>query len=169
MRDNDAPVPVRRVLTDVEGLFRHQMKGRGVAFVIEPAPDAVVLWADPDRTTQILTNLLSNALKFTPRGGRVGLRCVAAPGTVSFEVVDSGIGIPPDELERVFDSFYQVDGSSTRQYGGTGLGLTISRRLAEMMGGSLELESDGADLGTTARLTLRRDAEEPVDAATTRV
>jgi PAS domain S-box-containing protein len=151
-----APVPVRRVLSDVETLFRHQMKSRGLAFDIQPAPEAVVLWADPDRTTQVLTNLLSNALKFTSRGGTVGLRCVTADDTVSFEVTDTGIGIPPDELDRVFDSFYQVDGSSTRQYGGTGLGLTISRRLAEMMGGSLELESDGADLGTTARLTLRK-------------
>lgn len=161
-----APVPVRRVLSDVEALFRHQMKGRGLDFEIEPAPDALVLWADPDRTTQILTNLLSNALKFTSRGGRVRLRCVEESDTVSFEVVDSGIGIPPDELDRVFDSFYQVDGSSTRQYGGTGLGLTISRRLAEMMGGSLELTSDGVDRGATARLTLRRHVEKHTDAAT---
>ena len=161
-----APVPVQRVLADVEGLFRHQMKGRGVEFEIEPSPDAVVLWADPDRTTQILTNLLSNALKFTARGGRVGLRCVPASDNVAFEVADSGIGIPPDELERVFDSFYQVDGSSTRQYGGTGLGLTISRRLAEMMGGALELESEGTDLGTTARLTLRRHAETAAETTT---
>ena len=72
------------------------------------------------------------------------------------------IGISAEELERIFASFYQVDGSTTREHGGTGLGLTISRRLAELMGGSLELESPGVELGTTARLVLQEfsaDAE----------
>lgn len=155
-----SPVPVRHIFGDVDVLFRHQMKGRGVGFTIDTPPPPAVLWADADRTLQILVNLLSNALKFTTRGGTVRLHCWTESGAVFFEVTDSGIGIPVDELDRVFDSFYQVDGSTTRHYGGTGLGLTISRRLAELMDGTLELTSEGAELGTTARLVLQEYSDQ---------
>jgi signal transduction histidine kinase len=155
-----APVPVRRVLEDVETLFRHQMKGQGLSFSVLPAPPTAVLWADPDRTVQILTNLLSNAMKFTPRGGAIELACSAGDGQIAFTVRDTGCGIPEGELEAVFDSFYQVDGSTTRRHGGTGLGLTISRRLAEMMGGTLELEKAGESQGTVARLRLEEYSPE---------
>ena len=161
-----APVPVRRVLEDVEALFRHQMKGQGLSFRVLPPPEAAVLWADPDRTVQVLTNLLSNAMKFTPRGGAIEVECSAADGQVIFTVRDTGCGIPEGELEAVFDSFYQVDGSTTRRHGGTGLGLTISRRLAEMMGGTLELESAGDSQGTAARLCLQEYSPEALAAAT---
>ncbi len=163
-----APVPARRVLEDVEALFRHQMKGQGLSFTVLPPPEAAVLWADPDRTVQILTNLLSNAMKFTPRGGSIEVGCAAVDGRIAFSVRDTGCGIPEGELEAVFDSFYQVDGSTTRRHGGTGLGLTISRRLAEMMGGTLELESAGDSQGTTARLCLEEYSPEALDAAASR-
>jgi signal transduction histidine kinase/PAS domain-containing protein len=149
-----APVQVHKVMDDIEALFHHQMKGQGLAFTVERPPSRLVLWADPDRTVQILTNLVSNAIKFTPRGGSITIGCTADGGDVTFTVRDTGSGIPADELTRIFESFYQIDGSTTRQHGGTGLGLTISRRLAELMGGSLGLESEGADLGTTASLGL---------------
>jgi signal transduction histidine kinase len=149
-----APVQVHKVLEDIEVLFHHQMKGQGLSFTVERPSNRLVLWADPDRTVQILTNLVSNAIKFTPRGGSITIACAADSGDVTFTVRDTGSGIPPDELTRIFESFYQIDGSTTRQHGGTGLGLTISRRLAELMGGSLDLESEGADQGTTARLGL---------------
>jgi PAS domain S-box-containing protein len=149
-----APVPVRTVLDDVRSLFRHQMKSKGLRFGTEGRDSKLVVWADHDRTSQILTNLLSNAMKFTDRGGSITISCRQHDKTVVFEVRDSGIGLAPDELERIFSSFYQVDGSTTRQRGGTGLGLTISRRLAELMGGKLELESDGVGKGSTARLVL---------------
>lgn len=151
---HNQPVPARHVLEDVEGLFRHQMRGRGISFTIEAAPAQLVLWADRDRTTQILTNLLSNSLKFTPRGGSIRVACRSEDGGVAFTVTDSGAGISPGEVERVFESFYQVDGSTTRLHGGTGLGLTISRRLAELMGGTLRLDSSGLGHGTTAVLSL---------------
>jgi signal transduction histidine kinase len=93
-------------------------------------------------------------MKFTDRGGSITISCRQHDKAVVFEVEDSGIGLAPDELERIFSSFYQVDGSTTRQRGGTGLGLTISRRLAELMGGTLELESEGVGKGSTARLVL---------------
>jgi signal transduction histidine kinase len=105
---------------------------------------------DPQRVQQILTNLLSNAVKFTPAGGSVSVR--AEPGTrpdegsvparwVCITVSDSGVGIAPDDLERIFQPFVQVDTGYTRTQGGTGLGLTISRTLAQLMGGDITVES----------------------------
>ncbi len=148
------PVPVRSVLEGMETLFKHQMKNNGIKFTLSSENPGLVLWADPDRTTQILTNLLSNAMKFTPRNGTIDVRSAEDNKEIVFTVTDSGVGIPKAELERVFSSFYQVDGSTTREHGGTGLGLTISRRLTELMGGTLDLESEGNDNGTTARFTL---------------
>jgi signal transduction histidine kinase len=149
-----APVPVRKVLEDVETLFKHQMKSKGLVFRIKGADSKLVIWTDSDRTSQVLTNLLSNALKFTDRGGSITLSCEERDRRITFSVADTGIGISADELERIFSSFYQVDGSTTRPRGGTGLGLTISRRLAELMGGTLELTSEGPGCGATASLIL---------------
>jgi PAS domain S-box-containing protein len=149
-----APVPVRAVLEDAEVLFKHQVKSRGLNLRVQGKDSKLVIWADPDRTAQILTNLLSNALKFTGRGGSITIGCERVDHGVLISVADTGSGIARDELEKIFASFYQVDGSTTRQQGGTGLGLTISRRLAELMGGTLELDSEGAGCGATARLVL---------------
>jgi signal transduction histidine kinase len=150
----EAPVPVRRVIRDAERLFRHQMKSKGLVFQIEDNAANHVLWADPDRSLQILTNLLGNAIKFTPAGGTITMATRFEGGQVVFTVSDTGQGMPADQVDKIFVSFYQVDGSTTRQHGGTGLGLTISRRLAELMGGGLTLESAGIDQGTTASLRL---------------
>ena len=114
-----APVPVRTILDDVATLFKHQMKSKGLKFDIVGSDSKLVIWADPDRTSQILTNLLSNAMKFTDRGGAITVGCAREGVHVAFTVTDSGIGMAPDELEKVFASFYQVDGSTTRQRGGT--------------------------------------------------
>ncbi len=157
---HQAPVQAHKVLENIETLFRHQMKGQGLTFNVIRPPVKVVAWADPDRTVQILTNLLSNAVKFTPRGGVVTVECAAVDGEIRFQVTDSGVGIPREELEAVFESFYQVDGSTTRRHGGTGLGLTISRRLAEMMGGSLALHSAGTNQGAAAHLNLTEYSSE---------
>jgi PAS domain S-box-containing protein len=120
-------------------------KNLDLAYMIEPGVPATIL-ADATRLRQILVNLLSNAIKFTHHGEVVvtvsgepreegGYRLV-------FAVRDTGIGIPPHRLDDIFHSFTQVDASTTRKYGGTGLGLTISRRLAEMMGGGLTVQSE---------------------------
>jgi len=151
---HQVPVPVRSVLEGVETLFKHQMKNKGIKFTISPSSHGLVLWADSDRTTQILTNLLSNAMKFTPRNGTIDVSCAEEDDMIAFVVADSGVGIPTGEVEKVFSSFYQVDGSTTREHGGTGLGLTISRRLTELMGGTLSLESEGHETGTTAHFRL---------------
>jgi signal transduction histidine kinase len=109
---------------------------------------------DERRLRQILLNLLSNAVKFTPaeREVRVLVRTSDAGG-VQIDVEDTGIGIPPDQINRVMEPFYQVGGSLARTQEGTGLGLPIAKSLAELHGGALRLES-AVGYGTTVRLTL---------------
>jgi signal transduction histidine kinase/DNA-binding response OmpR family regulator len=99
------------------------------------------LRGDPNRIRQVLINLLRNAVKFTPSGEIVVHATPDGEGAVRFAVTDTGIGIPPDKREAIFDSFYQVDGSMSRSFGGVGLGLSISRNLVELMGGRLAVES----------------------------
>ncbi len=116
-------------------------------------PDLVVGGLDPTRVRQILINLLSNALKFT-RGGRVRVRAHRVDGGRAVEIVvrDSGIGIPPDKLEQIFQPFTQVDPSTTRRYEGSGLGLAISHKLCQLMGGTIEVRSA---LGRGSDFTVR--------------
>ena len=90
----------------------------------------------------MLLNLLSNAVKFTEQGEIVVSGRLSEPGRVQLSVRDTGIGIPKDRMHRLFESFSQVDASTTRRYGGTGLGLAISQRLVELMGGTIEVESE---------------------------
>ncbi|HEY9720970.1 MAG TPA: HAMP domain-containing sensor histidine kinase [Oscillatoriaceae cyanobacterium] len=108
---------------------------------------------DEQRITQILNNLLSNAIKFTPEGGKIGVELAQDGNFLAVRVSDNGIGIPSDKLEEVFEPFVQVDGSLTRRYGGSGLGLSITRRLVEAMGGTISLTSQ-LDHGTTVTFTL---------------
>src|SRR5436309_13687127 len=99
---------------------------------------------DPARLNQVFENLLSNAIKFTPGGGHITLALERADGPAQVTVSDTGIGIPAHVLPHVFDQFQQADSSIPRRYGGLGLGLAIARRLVEMHGGSIEVESGGA-------------------------
>ena len=109
-------------------------------------------FTDQDKLKQILMNLLSNAIKFTEVGTiTVTARC--REGEVSISVVDTGIGIPTDQVERVFEEFHQVDSSHTRQYSGTGLGLAISRHFAQLLGGDITLKST-VGVGSTFTVTI---------------
>jgi signal transduction histidine kinase len=116
--------------------------------------------ADYEKVTQILVNLLSNAIKFTGSAGRVGLTCEALEQTIRIHVSDSGIGIPSEKLEAIFEPFVQVSSEPTSRGAGLGLGLAISRDLARAMNGDLTVEST---LGAGSRFTLTlprgRDAE----------
>lgn len=109
---------------------------------------------DPDRLQQILWNLLSNAIKFTPRGGRVDVRVGRSEGHAELVVTDTGQGIKEDFLPHVFDRFRQGDGTTTRSFGGLGLGLAIVRHLAELHGGTVTAHSDGEGCGATFTLAL---------------
>jgi len=113
----------------------------GIQFDVEPAEPAVFLVADRDRVTQVLTNLVENAMKYSPDGGRIRLGVEPVGGNVRFRVHDEGLGIPVDEHARIFDKFYRLDPGMTRGVGGTGLGLYICSELVERMGGRIWVES----------------------------
>ena len=110
--------------------------------------------ADVPRLQQVFWNLLKNAIKFTPHGGCVGIRCQPSKTDVLVEVNDSGMGIEPEALPRVFNPFEQVEQSITRQFGGLGLGLAISKSLVEMHDGTISAHSEGRDKGATFRVRL---------------
>jgi PAS domain S-box-containing protein len=113
------------------------------------APAAVVIVGDSNRLQQVAWNLMSNALKFTPAGGKVTIDVGASDGHAELQVIDTGIGIPSSFLPFVFDKFRQADASVTRQRGGLGLGLAIARHLVELHGGSIEARSEGEGSGAT--------------------
>jgi CheY-like chemotaxis protein len=118
----------------------------------EPGP--MLIDGDADRIDQVAANLLSNALKFTPSGGRIDVRLWRDGGQARLTVADSGIGIAPDVLPHVFDRFRQADSSTTRSHGGLGLGLALVRYLVEAHGGSVRAESAGAGAGATFAIAL---------------
>jgi signal transduction histidine kinase len=129
------------ILKNVMSLLNLRAHEKSLSLVYNLAPDVpTFLTGDVMRLRQILLNLIGNAIKFTERG-EVALRvehepAASAPGLLRFSVSDTGIGIPLDKLDAIFKSFTQVDSSTSRKYGGTGLGLTISKRLVELMGGA---------------------------------
>lgn len=135
-----------------------------------PSPELPPVWADDERLQQILSNLLMNAIKFTPEGGSVwiGAEVLERPDTpeVVFRVQDTGVGLAPGQESRVWERFYQGESSSTRRFGGAGLGLSIVRRLTELHGGRVEATSGGVNRGSTFSVHLRAAA---TDAPVTRL
>jgi histidine kinase len=109
---------------------------------------------DPDRITQVLTNLLGNALQYTPAGGSVCVSAGQQKGEIIIRVADTGVGIPEGELDRIFERFYRVDKSRSRQSGGSGIGLTIAAHHVKAHGGRIWAESAGADQGATISFSL---------------
>jgi len=141
------------VVGAVEGLIVPQARARDLTLDVRANRADLVVRADAERLRQVLLNLLSNAVKFTEPGGRVSLSCEPRDGHAAFAVRDTGIGIPADQLERIFEPFVQVRGGLTRPHDGTGLGLSISRELARAMGGDLRAESAVGE-GSTFTITL---------------
>lgn len=141
------PVSPEDLITDVASLFWERARGKGLELATYVAPEVPQqVLADPTRLNQIISNLVNNALKFTEHGG-VLIRLSAelrAPDacTLTFEVVDTGIGIPEDKIDHIFESFSQADQSTTRRFGGTGLGLTVCQRLVTAMGGDISVTSE---------------------------
>jgi len=137
-----APLDLKGMVRALVRLWTPQLREKRLKLeVVQAVELAPFIMTDPLRLRQILFNLLSNAVKFTPRGTiRLTISCEDGRW-LRFEVKDEGIGIAPDRLEHIFSSFEQAESTTTRRYGGTGLGLTISRRLARLMGGEIEVSS----------------------------
>jgi len=148
----------RQIVAEIAALMRVRADAKGLRIAVDcrgPVPETIC--TDPVRLRQILANLLGNAVKFTDRGGvriRVQLLPHAEPGPMlQFDVVDTGIGLAADQIEQLFQPFTQADASTQRRFGGTGLGLASSKRLTEMLGGSIAVASTPGQ-GSTFTLTL---------------
>lgn len=143
---------IAEVLTDSQRLFEIDSRKTGIALEIVCQVETV--WADRVKLRQIITNLIANAFKFTEQG-KITVRCRQRDGIAEIAISDTGIGIDPSQREHLFEPFVQADGSIKRRYGGTGLGLTICKRLVELMGGQIWIASPGVGHGTTVTFTLR--------------
>jgi CheY-like chemotaxis protein/nitrogen-specific signal transduction histidine kinase/HPt (histidine-containing phosphotransfer) domain-containing protein len=168
-----SPFDLRELVEELTETFSDAAFGKGLELAcFVPASLSTALVGDAARLRQILTNLFGNAVKFTEKG-EIGVRVDAvdtdaASILLSFEVSDTGIGIPPEKQRRIFDAFTQADSSTTRRYGGTGLGLSIAKQLCEMMGGAISLASEpgrGSTFRFTARFGRQSGAMRPADTA----
>ena len=159
---DDAPVMIASLLGNVHSIMIDRAQAKGLRLNVEAGDFPSGLRGDPTRLQQSLLNYVANAIKFTDQGS-VTVRAFAQQETadaqvVRFEVEDSGIGVPPETLPRLFSAFEQADNSTTRKYGGTGLGLAITRRLAQLMSGEAGVQStqgSGSTFWFTARLSKR--------------
>ena len=145
-------------LQSLEAMIAPQMTAKGISFRYVPCDVALAALADRDRTVQICLNVLTNAVRATPAGGHVHMECVASGDSISVIIADTGVGIPPDKLESIFSPFTQLGRALNQPKEGAGLGLAISRGLAEAMGGTLTATS-AIGIGSTFVLELPRAAE----------
>jgi PAS domain S-box-containing protein len=152
-------VPVNETLAVLDALTEPQVAAKGIHYQHGRCDPTLTVWADKEKTRQILINLVSNAIKFTPAGGSIQIECKEEKDVVRFLVQDTGRGIPKDKLEAIFEPFIQVNRQFTREQEGVGLGLSISRDLARMMAGELTAESREG-VGSTFTLTLPRNPQE---------
>lgn len=146
------PLEVSQIVTAVAQRLAIVAEKAGLTLTVEAAPTPLVN-GDGDRLAQVVTNLISNAIKYTPRGGQVYVRTQVNNGGVEVVVQDTGIGIPPEDLPRIFERFYQVDRARGPQRG-TGLGLAIAREIAQAHSGTLTATSGGLNTGATFTLWL---------------
>jgi signal transduction histidine kinase len=147
-----SPVDLAQAARDCVAMIEPLAQEKGLDITIHEPPTPVKVVSDERKVRQILTNLLSNAVKFTEKGG-ITVRTERGTDNVSIAVADTGIGIPQEHLERIFDPFWQVEQSATRRFGGTGLGLGVARKLARLLEGRLEVTSE-VDIGSEFTLVL---------------
>ena len=161
-----AEIELDELLQDVDNLIHTQARQKGLNFQIK-SPETltpVTLYGNYQRLLQVMLNLIGNGIKFTKEGGivisaevnnkKVESQGIELPGMVKISVADTGIGVSLEKQNKLFENFYQVDGSRTKSYGGTGLGLAISQKLVEAMGGTISFYSMGEGLGSTVTFTV---------------
>ena len=147
-------VDLAKVIEGALDVTRPLAEAKEIQFTIAIEPSPCFVHGDSTRLQQIFWNLFSNAVKFTPRGGRVVVDAKTINSRVTVAVTDTGIGIKPELLPFIFDRFRQGDGSTTREHGGLGLGLAIVRHLVELHGGTVDVDSDGIECGATFKVTI---------------
>lgn len=154
---NPQPMRVTELLEQLAAAFLPQFAGKGVKLNLVSVPPALQVYADAQRTSQVLSNLMANALRYTPAGGEVRLSAEAqAPHEVLFRVTDTGQGIPPEALAHIFSRFYRVDKARSREEeGGSGIGLTIAKHFVEAQGGRIGVTSE-VNKGSSFWFTLPR-------------
>jgi signal transduction histidine kinase/ActR/RegA family two-component response regulator len=161
-------------VVDAHGLLRNSIEiardnilQKQLELVVDFGADRHHVWADAVRLQQVFWNLINNAVKFTKKNGRITIRTVNENGRFVFQITDSGVGIAPDQLDRIFRAFEQGERSISRRFGGLGLGLTISKRLLELQGGTITVHSEGLNRGASFKLGLA-SVESPKTASVSR-
>jgi signal transduction histidine kinase/ActR/RegA family two-component response regulator len=154
LRLNQRLLELGPLVTSVADALRPGADAKGVTLQVAEAPSPSTVMGDPDRLRQAIWNLLANAVKFTPGGGRVSVTLERAEHHLTLRIRDTGIGIAPEFIPRVFERFAQADSTTTRAHSGVGLGLAIVRELVELHGGSVRAHSDGPDRGAEFVITV---------------
>lgn len=144
---------VRDLLQETVETFERRARHTAVTITVEPVDEALYLYGDADKIRQLCYNLLDNAVKFSPHGGQVGIQALSEGANVHLIVADQGIGIPERQLSQIFETFYQIDGSTTRRFGGLGLGLTVVNRIVDAHKGEIWVESE-VDRGSVFHVLL---------------
>ncbi len=151
------PLQLSSVQNSIQKRFDYQFEEKGVSFERHIPNNLPTVKADEHRIIQIFTNLLANALHYTPKGGKVKLSAAQIDNEIQVTIRDNGAGIPAEHLENIFTRFYRADKSRARHAGGSGIGLTISKHLVEAHGGKIWAKSDGAGKGSSFIFTLPID------------
>lgn len=156
-------IEIRDVINSVLGLVEERAEKKDLELELDVADDAAVLWADRRKVKQILINLMSNAIKFTPAGGKVTVRVWSnVESGYYFQVVDTGIGMEQEDIPKALTPFQQIDSAANRKYEGTGLGLPLTKSLVELHGGSMNLQSE---VGAGTTVTVRFPADRVVSSS----
>jgi histidine kinase len=142
------PVDLGALTSGVANHLRRQFEDKGVQLNVYLPTGLLMVEADPDRISQVLINLIGNALQYTPTGGQVDVTVQRKNNGALFTIADTGVGIPAEHLPHLFTRFYRVDKSRARASGGSGIGLTIARHLVEAHSGQIWAESDGVGQGS---------------------
>ena len=145
--------PLNRIIHTVLALHKKSIEDKGHQVTVDIPPDLPHVLADRQRMEQVFLNLLDNAIKFTPPGGKISIQARLEKPYVCVEVKDNGVGIPAEHLSRVFERFYRADKARSREAGGTGLGLAIVRHIVTAHQGKIEVESSSGT-GSTFRIFL---------------